>query len=495
MKLILICMLLGLLGAIKAQTYTYIAGYEPFSNVTAHARIDLDMVSIISSLSTYDYPTAKSIFENGANSWKTEFTLLRSIDGFSGASRMANEKWFKTANKYWAMKGVSTESNYNYASVMVKAGLDGTAVGSTGFTFADKDNAYKVDAIKKSMVYLNIWMYVIWEMQDAIDDCVLGDASSNYDSVHAWDEAVAFYTGSNEGTSQGGDNALDSPSGSGSDNDGVLLFNLAEKRCQNFGTCTADYDNDPTTGYSAVNNELFAMFTTAKTQLQNAHTGTGSFSCKDIYAPKDKIATLMLVPLIQGTLRYLYKTDSTVTGGDTTSDTFKKENGELFAFSAGIQPFVYNCSTTAGNNLYERSFNEDMSLTFAEHKASLESVYSCLGISCSDIGGLCDTGSSELNCPAYTDGTASWDTSECTDVTSDSTASEDGSVPSWAVGLISFFCIAFVLAAMAAICLYQRGNRYKNMVPEETMGLQPAMIKGNMMNVGSSHDRVPTNDV
>ena len=214
--------------------------------MTNHARIDLDVVSIISSLSTNDYTSAKSTFEDGANSWKTEFTLLRTIDGFSGASKMANEKWFKTANQYWAMRGVSTESDYNYASVMVKAGMDGTAIGSTGFTFADKDDKYKVDAIKKSIVYLNIWMYVIWEMQDAIEDCVLGDATSNYDSVHAWDEAVAFYTGSNEGTSQGGDNALDSPSGTGIDNDGVLSFNLAEKRCKNFGTCTADYDNDPT---------------------------------------------------------------------------------------------------------------------------------------------------------------------------------------------------------------------------------------------------------
>ncbi len=164
------------------------------------------------------------------------------------------------------------------------------------------------------------------------------------------------------------------------------------------------------------------------------------------------------------------------------------------SFSAGIQPFVYNCSVTAGNNLYERSFNEDMSLTFAEHKASLESVYSCLGISCADIGGLCDTGSSELNCPAYTDGDASWDTSTCID-TATSTTSDNDSLPSWAVGLISFFCIAFVLATVAAICLYQRGNRYKNMVPEESLGVQPTIIQGKMMNVGSSHEKVPANEV
>ena len=79
--------------------------------------------------------------------------------------------------------------------------------------------------------------------------------------------------------------------------------------------------------------------------------------------------------------------------------------------------------------------------------------------------------------------------------TATSTTSDNDSLPSWAVGLISFFCIAFVLATVAAICLYQRGNRYKNMVPEESLGVQPTIIQGKMMNVGSSHEKVPANEV
>ena len=41
---------------------------------------------------------------------------------------------------------------------------------------------------------LNVFPYVIWEMQDAVNDCEQYAGSTNNDdaSVHAWDEAVAF---------------------------------------------------------------------------------------------------------------------------------------------------------------------------------------------------------------------------------------------------------------------------------------------------------------
>ena len=47
------------------------------------------------------------------------------------------------------------------------------------------------------------------QFEDAIDDCTsctsnCNEHSTNSDSVHAWDEGVAFYTGSLEGTAYGG---------------------------------------------------------------------------------------------------------------------------------------------------------------------------------------------------------------------------------------------------------------------------------------------------
>ena len=44
--------------------------------------------------------------------------------------------------------------------------------------------------------------------------------------MHAWDEGVAFYTGSLEGAAPGGNSA------------GKLAYRLAEKRCAGLGICT-----------------------------------------------------------------------------------------------------------------------------------------------------------------------------------------------------------------------------------------------------------------
>ena len=79
--------------------------------------------------------------------------------------------------------------------------------------------------IKKGTAYMTIWMYVIREMEDALDDCkeACTIEDCNDDPVHAWDEGVAFYTGSLEGSD-----------GSGS---GKLAYALADKRCANFKTC------------------------------------------------------------------------------------------------------------------------------------------------------------------------------------------------------------------------------------------------------------------
>merc|ERR1719252_424965 len=91
-------------------------------------------------------------------------------------------------------------------------------------------------------------MYVIREMEDAVADCQNGCIKCNDDPVHAWDEAVAFYSGSLEGAD-----------GSGS---GKMLHALADKRCKNYNTCTAK------DGGSHVNEALFELFEKGKSRLQ-----------------------------------------------------------------------------------------------------------------------------------------------------------------------------------------------------------------------------------
>ena len=68
-------------------------------------------------------------------------------------------------------------------------------------------------------------MWVIKELEQALDGCQndCKKTGCNDDTVRAWDEAVAFYTGSLEGSDGNGN--------------GKLLYALADKRCKNFKTC------------------------------------------------------------------------------------------------------------------------------------------------------------------------------------------------------------------------------------------------------------------
>merc|ERR1719299_361564 len=270
----------------------------------------------------------------------------RTLAGFSTAAekKMTGQEYFDIYKAYFGPG--------DYAHQRVMAALD-----KTGICGACDDDA-RVQIAKKTSAYMNVWMYVIREFEDAIADCKAGCIDCNDDPVHAWDEGVAFYAGSLEGTD-----------GSGS---GKMIYALADKRCKNFGTCTA-------AGGSEVNVELFKLFTKGKVALQQG-------KCDDAKPLKKSIVELMSVPLVQGSLRYAYKV-AKLQGGS-------KEFAEGAAFSAAILPRVHNCDTAAAKTISDTMNMEiDKSAwvsadTYPAVKKAFESTYACLGITCAHVGGL-----------------------------------------------------------------------------------------------------------
>merc|ERR1719191_204502 len=249
----------------------------------------------------------------------------------------------------------------DYADQRVLAGLDKTGICSAC------DDAARVQIAKKTSAYMNVWMYVIREFEDAIDDCKAGCIDCNDDPVHAWDEGVAFYTGTLEGTD-----------GSGS---GKMIHALADKRCKNYGTCTA------ANGGSYVNAALFKLFDKGKVALQQG-------KCDEVKPLKKLIVELMSVPLVQGSLRYAYKV-ANLQGGS-------KEFAEGAAFSAAILPRVHNCDAAAAkvisdNMNMEIAESARMSAGYAAVKTAFEKTYACLGMTCAHVGGLLlDTATGEF---------------------------------------------------------------------------------------------------
>lgn len=252
---------------------------------------------------------------------------------------------------------------YDYGDKWVKAafgkGQASFENGSADFSSYTAKGGGLYEAIKKGTAYLNIWMYVNRELEDAVDDCENNcpTESCNDDQVHAWDEAVAFYTGSLPKASKKG---------------GVLLYSLAQKRCENFGTCVEDGTD---AGMAGVNSKIFKLFDAGKQQLQQG-------KCSDAKKAVAEITNLMSVPMIQGTLRYAHII------GEQSGMTEKAE-AEGATFAAAVLPILHACSASDATTVYNNMrTGSGANVDFAAVKKAFESNYDCMGVTCADVGGM-----------------------------------------------------------------------------------------------------------
>ena len=255
-----------------------------------------------------------------------------------------DNKFVAIMNKYWKSKNLD---EHTWGEQMIKAAFEGTKVGTnTHLDFSTVGRDFRKEAIQKGIVYANIFPYVIWEMQDAVNDC---NAKKHIDAVHAWDTAVALYAGSK---TRGKGYGIHGPDG------GNLQYRLADKRCQNFKTCA-----DGFAGTAQVNQDIFALFNLGKEITQS--------DCAALNSLAEKIGTLALIPFVQSTLRYLWSTKN----GQTAKDA-----GELWAFATAILPFVAEADANAGEMLYSRAWQLDFSSnSYEEVKTALERTYPKLG--------------------------------------------------------------------------------------------------------------------
>jgi len=256
----------------------------------------------------------------------------------------------------------------NYGDMWIMAAFN---KGSTDFTNGNADFSEwgydgRNEAIKKGTVYLNVFMYVIREFEDAIVDCKTQcdvESTCNDGPVFSWDEGVAFYTGSREGT-----DGVEA---------GVMLHQLADKRCQNFKTCGINGDLNSSTR-SQVNHQLLTLFEQGKDYLQSGKCGKVKILLKEIIQK-------MYIPFIQGSLRYAYKLDE----GDGGNE---KQQGEAAIFTAAVLPRIHAADKEAAKILYDNMRVGTTGTSFSAVKKAYESVYKELGLTCEDVGGLASSG-------------------------------------------------------------------------------------------------------
>jgi len=279
---------------------------------------------------------------------------FRTLAGFSieAESKMSGQKMYEMYKEYYGAR--------DYADKFIKAALKGedeTKRVNVPMDFLGKEEIFRAECAQKGSAYWSVWMYVIREMEDAATDCKSNCPYCNDARVHAWDEAVAFYTGSIE----------DKHGNEG----GKFLYRLAEKRCKNYKTCEGRE--------SKVNKKIRKYFTDGKRLLSQG-------KCAEIHAIKEKIIDLMSIPLIQGTLRYAYKI--------AREEDSPKNKAEGIAFLGSIIPRLHHCSHEDAKIVQRHMwFDGDMKTSkdgFKTVKEAFQRNYPCMNVKCADIGGHID---------------------------------------------------------------------------------------------------------
>merc|ERR1712224_381855 len=110
-------------------------------------------------------------------------------------------------------------------------------------------------------------------------------------------------------------------------------------------------------------------------------------NCAGVVPIKRRIVELMSIPLVQGSLRYAYKV------AELDGQSVERAEGDIFA--KAILPRIANCSASAANTISTNmayTASPPMAAGFVAVKEAFESVYTCLGITCADVGGLISSG-------------------------------------------------------------------------------------------------------
>ncbi|KAL3938264.1 MAG: hypothetical protein SGBAC_006787 [Bacillariaceae sp.] len=246
---------------------------------------------------------------------------------------------------------------FNYADRILSHAFRGeqTYLKNGNMDFGYYTEYALTEFLHKGMSYLNIWMYTIRQMEQALAEC----EDSNYESgVHFWDEAVAYYSGSRSLIPN---------------RDGNLIWHQAMLRCDEFHTCGPNSDQRDEEPY--VNIEAFKHFNEGQLNIVNG-------KCKLARKNKERIVTMMLIPLIQGNLRYSHII--------AHEDKFYEKHGaEATLYALATLPFVHDCDPNNAEIIYQNMKSKNTAnVDFTAVKQAFEASYQCLNIKCSEIGGI-----------------------------------------------------------------------------------------------------------
>jgi hypothetical protein len=213
--------------------------------------------------------------------------------------------------------------------------------------FSQNLSYIEIDAV----LVLNVWMATIHELQEVTRRCTSYDKD---EALKALDKAVALWIG---GT----------PQQSESNTRGYLLYSQAETIGGHFG----QVDN----GEALVNQRVLEFFNSLQTNLYSDFSCLPGFENGMIREEMQSLVGVMTIPLIQNLIHHIMNADN-----EGRSDFI-----ELYALS--VAPRVAACNPNLEDFIGSLNVSETADIT-EKHAAItvLQSIYSCLRVSCDDIG-------------------------------------------------------------------------------------------------------------
>lgn len=262
---------------------------------------------------------------------------------------------------------------FDYGDQWITAAFDKT---KTNFVNGNADfTAYtepaRAEAIQRATIQMNLWMMVIREMEHSIEICEY--TKDDDDHLRSWDKAVAYYMGSIAKDSEG------------NNYNGHSLYTLAEQRCYFANTCQEKNALGETMSISRVNDDIFQNFKLGQSVLLERE-------CNAARTMSRRIMSDMIIPLIQGTLRYAYQMDASQSHAGQTQELLGHDlEAQGAVFAASFLPLLHSCDIDDADLLHSyMGAGSAKDVDFDAVKSLLERNYECLGVTCEDVGGIAD---------------------------------------------------------------------------------------------------------
>lgn len=240
--------------------------------------------------------------------------------------------------------------NDAYADNIIRAALAGSEPSWN-------DDQRRVVVLKSAQVMV-MYFGALETMYEAVSDCESTSSLKSFGKSDSWDKGAAMLIGHLEGSKTNGTA------------EGYMYFDLSQEHCQDFGTCKNQ------NSVVDVNDQLISLLYSGRGEVLGN-------SCAALQKTTDEIATLLLIPQIQGALRSAMK----LSDYNDPDHPYHKAAG--YVYSRALLPWAADADRDAAVTLDSQlglPGPKSTKNTAKEVFQSLAEVYPHMNVDCELIG-------------------------------------------------------------------------------------------------------------